>query len=217
MSAMDTETYTATRLALHGVAELLLAGPQHRASGTIRLRVTPNGFGTVAAPDVRVAGDRLVHGDRSVPLAAASYGELAERAGLAAGGPAGVYPDGSGAVPDDPVHVDPAAAAHLAAGLAAGDAALRALDPAQTPVLWPEHFDVGVVLDRVNYGVSAGDGFEAQPYAYVGPHDFRERPERYQGSWWNAPFGAARPLQSLTGDALGEFFAAGRAAVAAGR
>ena len=39
----------------------------------------------------------------------------------------------------------------------------------QTPVLWPEHFDVGITLDKVNYGVSPGDDDIPEPYAYVGP------------------------------------------------
>jgi hypothetical protein len=195
---------------LHGVAELLLAGPQYRASGTIRLRVEPGGFGTVADPRALVDGDHLVRGGHRLPLTGASYAEIAARAGLDAGGPAGLYHDGSGALPDDPVHVDPAAARHLASCFAAGDAALRELDPAQTPVLWPEHFDVGVVLDAVNYGVSAGDGFMAQPYAYVGPHDFDASADRYQGDFWNAPFGAARPVRDLPGGALGRFFDEGR-------
>ena len=38
---MDTQVLVATRRSLHGVAELVIAGPQHRATGTIRLRVTP--------------------------------------------------------------------------------------------------------------------------------------------------------------------------------
>ena len=48
-----------TRRSLHGVAELLLAGPQHRAHGTIRLRVTPGGFGGVAGslrPEITSSG-----------------------------------------------------------------------------------------------------------------------------------------------------------------
>lgn len=27
-----------------------------------------------------------------------------------------------------------------------------------SPILWPEHFDVGITLDQVNYGLSPGDG-----------------------------------------------------------
>jgi hypothetical protein len=207
---MDVDTYTGTRRALHGVAELLLAGPQYRTSGEIRLRVLPGGFGTVAEPDVRVEGTRLVHSGRILELSGTTLAELAARAGLEVGGPAGVYHDGSPATPDDPVLVDAAAAALLADGLAAGDAALRLLDPGQQPVLWPEHFDVGIVLDAVNYGVSAGDDLFAEPYAYVGPHDFRVAPDRYRGEFWNAPFGAARPVRELPGDALWRFFLDGR-------
>ena len=207
---MDPENQTATRRALHGVAELLLAGPQFRASGTIRLRIEPGGFGTVADPTVLVDGDHLVRGGLRLALDGASYAEIGARAGLDAGAPAGLYHDGSGAVPDDPVRVDPDAAAHLASCLAAGDAALRALDPAQTPVLWPEHFDVGIVLDGVNYGVSAGDSLIAEPYAYVGPHDFDASLPWYQPPFWNAPFGAAVPVRELPDALLGQFFAHGR-------
>ena len=44
---MDEQVLSATRRSLHAVAEQLLAGPQHRAQGTIRLQVTPGGFGQV--------------------------------------------------------------------------------------------------------------------------------------------------------------------------
>ena len=51
-----------TRLSLHALAELLVAGPQFAASESIELAPFPGGFGTVAPPDVRVLGARL--GDR---------------------------------------------------------------------------------------------------------------------------------------------------------
>ncbi len=207
---MDADILAGTRRALHGVAELLLAGPQYRASRTIRLRVTPGGFGTVADPAACVDGDQFVHNGQSVPLRGASYADIGARAGLDVGGPAGVYHDGSGAAPDDAVHVDRAASAYLAACFAAGDAALRTLDPDQAPVLWPEHFDVGIVLGAVNYGVSPGDSFLDEPYAYVGPHDFDDSAQRYRSGFWNAPFGAARPVRDLPGDKLRRFFTDGR-------
>ncbi len=65
--------------------------------------------------------------------------------------------------------MDPAAAAELADWLARGDQALRALAPDVEPVLWPEHFDLGIQLDEVNYGISPGDAGHPRPYAYVGP------------------------------------------------
>jgi hypothetical protein len=70
-------------------------------------------------------------------------------------------------------------------------------------VLWPEHFDVAITLDEVNYGASPGDGYLGEPYAYVGPFEPRE------GEFWNAPFGAARPLRELDGE-ITAFFRAGR-------
>jgi len=55
-------------------------------------------------------------------------------------------------------------------------------------VLWPEHFDLGIAVDEVNYGISPGDDGHATPYAYVGPWTQRT------GPFWNAPFGALYPL-----------------------
>ena len=48
---VDPSRRAATRRSLHGVAELVLAGPQYRTSGSIELRVTPGGFATTVAPD----------------------------------------------------------------------------------------------------------------------------------------------------------------------
>jgi hypothetical protein len=195
----------ATRAALHGVAELLLAGPQHRTHGTIRLRVVPGGFATVAGPELRVDVGALVAGDRRVALAGTTYGRAGAEVGVEAGAPVGVYREGSGARPDDPVDIDPATAAHLAGCFALGDRALRRFAADQTPVLWPEHFDVGITVDEVNYGVSLGDAAIVEPYAYVGPWQPRT------GDFWNVPFGAARPLRELPDeDAVAAFFTRGR-------
>ncbi|ETK32290.1 hypothetical protein [Microbispora sp. ATCC PTA-5024] len=79
--------------------------------------------------------------------------------------------------------------------------------PGLTPVLWPEHFDLAVTLDEVNYGISPGDGHLPEPYAYVGPWTPRT------GPFWNAPFGASRPLRELGGaEAVRAFFEQGRTA-----
>jgi hypothetical protein len=53
--------------------------------------------------------------------------------------------------------------------------------------------------------VSPGDDYIVVPYAYVGPFQQRE------GAFWNAPFGAARPVADL-GDVDGvlRFFQEGR-------
>ena len=198
-----------TRTTLHGVAELLLAGPQYRRSGTIRLRVTEDGFATVTEPATRYAGGAVTSGDTRVPLGRLTYAEIGERLGCEAGGPEGLYRDDSGAKPDDVPVVTEAAASELVTALFRGDQALRRFAPDATPVLWPEHFDVGVTLDEVNYGVSPGDGYLDEPYMYVGP---RTPPA---GAFWNAPFGAARPLAATVEEAA-EFFAEGRRLIAGG-
>jgi hypothetical protein len=198
-----------TRRSWHGLAELVLAGPQYRRSGTIRLRPTVGGFGTVAEPALRVDGVELVAAGRPVPLADRSYAEVAAAAGVDAGAPAGLYGDGPGIAPDETIEVDPAVAAFLAGQLALGDAALREFAPDATPVLWPEHFDLAITADEINYGVSLGDGHLPEPYAYVGPWRPRTHP------FFDAPFGAARPLRELPDPvAVAAYFAAGRAAAA---
>jgi hypothetical protein len=196
-----------TRRSWHGLAELVLAGPQYRRSGTIRLRPTPGGFGTVAEPPLRVDGTDLVAGDRRLPLSGRTYAEVAADAGVDVGAPAGLYGDGPGIEPDEEIVVDPAVAAVLADRLTRGDAALREFAPDVAAVLWPEHFDLAISVDEVNYGVSLGDGYLAEPYAYVGP--WRPR----TGPFFDAPFGAARPLSELPdAAAVAAYFAAGRAA-----
>ncbi len=204
---MADDTLAGTRRSLHGVAELVLAGPQYRGAGTIRLRITPGGFATVAEPDLRVDGVHLVAAGQRVPIAGHSCAELATAAGVAAGAPENLYHDGSGVRPDEPLSLDADAAGWLARCWGAGDAALRRLAPDERPVLWPEHFDVAIRVDDTNFGVSPGDGFIPEPYAYIGPPSPRE------GEFWNQPFGAARPLRELDDariDTVLAFFAEGR-------
>lgn len=197
----------AARRTLHGLAELVLAGPQHRRSGTIRLRVNPDGFTTVAEPPLELRTTELVAGDLRIPLAGHSYAHLAAAAGLVAGAPEGLYHDGSAVDLDEPIQLDPGVGAHILACLNRGDQALRRLDPVATPVLWPEHFDVAISMAEVNYGVSGGDGYCPEPYAYVGP--WKPRPDPF----FTAPFGAARPMAQLaTVEDVLDFFARGRAA-----
>ncbi|WP_329004780.1 hypothetical protein OHA18_15480 [Kribbella sp. NBC_00709] len=201
---MDERSLAVTRRSLHGVAELVLAGPQYRSGGGIRLRVVPGGFATLADPGVRVDGDRLVTPTGALPLTG-TYGELAAAAGLEVSPLDDVYSGGPGVLPADELKVDPAATRLLADAFARGDAALRQLAPDATPVLWPEHFDVGVTGGKVNYGVSPGDDAIPEPYAYVGPWT----PQT--GEFWNVSFGAARLLAELP-DVLA-FFQKGRALV----
>ena len=203
---MADTNLTATRRAWHGVAELVLAGPEYRRSGTIRLGVRPGGFGSIREPELRVEGAELLSRGARVPLKGTTIADVGAAAGVDVGAPEGLYHGGSGAAPGDRVDVDSAAAAYLAGCLAIGDAALRRLAPDEMPVLWPEHFDVGIVVDEVNFGVSLGDDWLDEPYAYVSP--WRKR----SGEFWAAPFGAATPLRAHDNvDALTAYFTEGAA------
>jgi hypothetical protein len=222
---VDSEVLTETRDSLRAVAVAVLAGPQFRQAGTIRLRAHPGGFSTfvrygevvtAAVEGTELVVTRVGAAPVRVPLAGTAGG-LARAAGLEFGGLELAYPRWGRVRPERPVAVDPAAAAVLAAAWAAGDRALRAFGAAiaagdaPAPVLWPEHFDIGLTLGEVNYGVSAGDDALAEPYAYVGPH----RPRT--GAFWNQPFGAARPLRDLPDEAaLTAFFTAGHRAASVG-
>ncbi len=181
----------ATRRSLHGVAELLLAGPQHGRSGTIRLAPCDGGFSTTREPAVSVVRGALVHDGRTTPLDGLTVAEAATAVGLTHCSVEDLYRDGSGLGPDDRLAVDEGAAGQIAAAFARGQAALTAFRPTETPVLWPEHFDLGITVDEVNFGISPGDDFIEVPYAYVGPWS------RRSGPFWNAPFGAARALADL--------------------
>ena len=134
-----------------------------------------------------------------------SCADLAGELGLRVGSLTDVYHDVTDVAETERLELDPAAADWLARCWAARDEALRRLAPDETPVLWPEHFDVGIRLDDINFGVSPGDTNLNEPYAYVGP------PTRPAGAFWNQPFGAARPMRELTGvAAVVQFFATGR-------
>lgn len=200
-----------TRRALHAVAEYVLAAPQHEATGEIRLRVVPGGFATYSRPQLQVLGATLVAGDLRVPIAGATPASLAAAAGVSAATLADVYPDGSGAGLDEHLDLAPAAVDVIMTAYERGDAALRALDPDEEPILWPEHFDVGIRVGDVNFGVSPGDGYLGEPYAYVGTDPVAG------DEFWNAPFGAARPMSELGGtEAVLAFFREGQRRSSAG-
>jgi hypothetical protein len=188
MAVEENGVFVSTRRQLHGVAELLIAGPQYRRDGTIRLSVTGAGFRGVILP-IGVEGTDLVWPGGRMRLAG-PVAELAAAAGVDAEAPTGVYPSGAGLPVDAVLDVDPDAASRVHGSLHIGAEALTVFAPNQQPVLWPEHFDVAITVNEVNYGVSTGDSYHDSPYAYVGPHTTR------QGPFWNAPFGALRALDS---------------------
>jgi succinate dehydrogenase / fumarate reductase iron-sulfur subunit len=209
-------TYMQTLMSLHGVAELVLAGTQRRANRSIKLAVTDDGFATGALPRppwrLAVRGTDLVVGDDFLVLPLhGTFADLAANAGVACAPPADAYPPASGCKPSDRMHIDHTAATDLLRALKIGDAACKAMAAAHAPtnppepILWPEHFDVGITLDAVNYGVSPGDDSIPEAYAYVGPHSARK------GKFWNQPFGAARPMTEFAdAAAVVAFFEEGR-------
>ena len=201
----------AARRGLHAVAEHLLAGPQWRTSGTIRLTVSDNGFATVRPPApgisrLAVSGGTVIREpEGTAHVLTGRFDDLAVALGVEPGPPTGVYPD-SGIEAPTVLDLPVIGVGVVLQALSLGDQALRAFieqaqnepgeqsEPAPEPVLWPEHFDLGLSLAEVNYGISPGDAGHPLPYAYVGPWTAR------RGSFWNASFGAARSLAEL-GDA----------------
>ena len=158
-----------TRRALHAVAELLIAGPQYKAVGDIRLAARPGGFGGWVGPTPSaVSGTDLITATGRFPLGG-SVNDLARRAGITPRALRDVYTGGPDFSFAEATDVTASAAEVLLRAFADGDAALRSLDPGQMPILWPEHFDIGISVAEVNFGVSPGDALIGEPYAYVGP------------------------------------------------
>jgi len=202
----DPAALATTRQRLHGIGECLMAGPQRRAGGRFTLRVTPGGFATTGEPAIRLEGTELVVNESSRVTVAGTFDEMAVALGVDFGAPPDAYPDGSGARPADDISLDAASARLIQNWYLLADAALRVLAPRETPILWPEHFDVAILLDSTSYGASPGDAFNAMPYAYVSSS------EHGHSDFWNAPFGAIRShdrIRSL-GD-LVSFWRAGQA------
>lgn len=234
-----TATLTSTRHVMHGIAEHLLAAHQRRVTGSIRLQVRdgalstadlptspdhpdyPDHSGRPANPVGRLelrSGYLVRHPEGLVVPVRGTFAELAGELGVEFGMPDPPYRPASGCGPDTPACLDPAATALIEDAWRIGHRALRRLS-GQQPVVWPEHLDVAITLDQVNYGVSPGDSYLEQPYAYVGPHTPRA------GDFWNSPFGAARTLTELASwqgpgdgaDAVLAFFGQGQALAAATR
>lgn len=216
MTLTQLPALAGTRQSWHRVAEHVLAAGQFAASGTIRLRPSPGGFATTAGVDGRqlaVVGLTLVVSDgdthRTAPFR--TVGELAAFAGVQPG-LTGSYTPATSPDPDAPLAGDAAAAEALAEWFALGDTALRRFATGagrpQAPVLWPEHLDLGVTVDDVNYGFSPGDDAIGEPYLYVMPHAGRPSGHHF----WNAPFGAALTADRVrTDDDAVAFCTKGRA------
>jgi hypothetical protein len=211
------ELLSVTRQSLHRAAEHLLAAARKRATGEITLLPGPDGVTTPPLPDggvVALEGAEIVvrrpDGERRAPLT--TLVEAAGAVGLQPGFPWTKHRPGTDYEPHAALMVDPASAAALARWFALGDEALRALTaevPAEQPSdpqIFPEHFDLGITANRVNYGFSPGDDAIPTPYVYVGPHDALS-PDPF----WNAPFGAYRTWEDVdTAEQAVAFFRAAR-------
>ncbi|MFN8017129.1 MAG: hypothetical protein U0P45_03305 [Acidimicrobiales bacterium] len=215
------DPFVRTRLALHAVAEHLLAGDLHRTTGRIGLRRTPGGFGQPEHQSadgqrrrLRIEGTSLVVLDGDVerwrPLT--TLAAAAEDAGTTLGTPAGVYEPETSPDPAEALDLDVAAAARLAEFYAFVEEVLeevRSRHAHQAPAivqLWPEHFDLACNLGEVNLGGSPGDAGHDEPYLYVGPWTQRE------GAFWNEPWGAGQPWSAVpTVDAAVAFLVEGLA------
>jgi hypothetical protein len=173
-------------VACYVVAPTRKARDQH-----IGLAPVAGGFGT---PPLDGGAVLVVHGDqlRWLPgegIRLTTLRAAAEFVGLELSADPGVGKDLPPFRPDDLLAVDVAAATALGAWWELGATALEVL--ALVPQLWPEHFDLAAVAEleggtKVNLGFSPGDGYQADPYVYVGPHDM----SGLTGDFWNAPFGA---------------------------
>ena len=184
-------SYTQTRRGLHALAELVLAGPRFRETGELRLRVRPEGIGTWDDPVIALAGGELVTASTRVAVDGLTITGAANRVGLEPSLLDDVYSDGPHVSPSETVRLDPESVRVVETAFRLGEDALREFSPEAERTIWPEHFDLAITVDRVNYGVSPGDGYLDRPYAYVGPHD------PLTGDSGNAPFGAARLVDEL--------------------
>ena len=197
-----------TRSVLHRVAAHVLARRRYEASGRFGLRASPGGFVTPAFGEepetLRVAGGFLLRERAGASAARPINGSTLRQLAIFAGTDVGrsfscgddTPPLGH---PDTPLVLDADHARRIAdwydLGWIALDIVLNTLPAAAEPAtiqLWPEHLDAGTNVgvpsgDRVNLGFSAGDAFEPEPYAYVGP---RSAERRGDPAFWNAPFGA---------------------------
>ena len=209
----------ASRRTLHLVAVHVLARRRYEVSGKFGLRASPGGFATPAfgtpTETIRVAGVSLVHEldgtTTHTPIRGATLRDLATFAGTDIDAP---FSSGSDTPdmgdPDRALDLDPVDAERIAhwysIGWRALDTVLASLPDAAAPAtiqLWPEHFDAGTNAalpsgDRVNMGFSPGDGYEPEPYVYLGPWSDERRGDP---AFWNAPFGAVlRAVDVITAD-----------------
>jgi hypothetical protein len=189
--------FVATREALWALACYAISPARKARTGRIGLRPSGDGFATPPFDDgtrIAVRGDRL-RIEPGAEVAITTVRAAAELLGIELSSDPGVGHDLPPFSPDAILAVDAEASRWLGAWYAFGSRHLDRLEAELAPglvseaQLWPEHFDLAVVVDvggGANVGFSPGDGAVPEPYVYVGPHDT----SRLEGEFWNAPFGA---------------------------
>jgi hypothetical protein len=206
-----------TRAVLHDVAVQVLARRRFAVSGRFGLRAGPGGISTPAfgeAPEtVRLSRLHVIREVGStltlMPVNGSTLRDLARFVDADLDVP---FSAGDDTPPMGPVDVPLDVVSLVAASiedwfslawLVLDDvlASLSPLTAATTIQLWPEHFDAATTVtlapaQPVNLGFSPGDGFESEPYVYVGPWD-PARPG--DPRFWNAPFGAVRRRDEVLG------------------
>lgn len=192
-----SDSFPATRLAMHRVAAYVVSPARRHAMGRMGLRAAPGGFATPTFAGVDGMTTVGVEGTDLVIRSDAGRRSEALSTLAAAGRVVGVEPDVAWArnldipVPgalDADLAIDAGDAAALAAWFRFGWGILDRLSSdgdsphATEPQLWPEHFDPAIEMgdptgtSRASYGFSPGDvnadatpGPEPLPYLYVGP------------------------------------------------
>jgi hypothetical protein len=206
-----------TRTVLHSAAAHILARRRFVVSGRFGLRAGPGGIATptfgAEIETVRISGTTLVREVGATTTHLGLHGstlrQLADFVHVDIDAPFSCGDDTPPLLPvDTPLEVAPTTAHDMADWFAL---AWRVLDdvlaslPEHADVatiqLWPEHFDAATTvtlpsIEPVTLGFSPGDGFESDPYLYVGPWGVA-RPG--DPSFWNVPFGAMRRRSEVNG------------------
>jgi hypothetical protein len=186
-------TLVPTRVALHKLAEHVIAPAREHANGKFGLRYTRGGFGTPffgADVQLRVVGDMLIvqRGNREQAQPISSHALAAEDIGRE------LLPGGS--EDTERLAIDPGASRFLGDWFGFGASVLEELragvgdehEPSRVQ-LWPEHFDIAVEIGlesagaRAGYGASPGDEHHPEPYVYVAPRgEIAERDPRFDAT-----------------------------------
>lgn len=201
-------TFAPTREALRALACYAIAPARKGRTGRIGLRSHDGGIATPPFDDgsrISLRGDELRSAAGEV-VRVTTVAAAAAFLGIEPSPEPGVGHDLPPFQPGMLLGVDRDASLLLGAWYELGQRTLDRLSsglPAGARIseaqLWPEHFDLAAVVSltgrEVTVGFSPGDGFHADPYVYVGPHDVAGL-DRGDG-YWNAPFGAVAGYASL--------------------